>query len=365
MNNTSADDWSNLFSAIKERAQTHITPAIKACETIAPPEKYGFSVQFNESAEYNRNLNRCVACDGELVSSDGMLVCKKCAVELPSREESVNIRDTNRNIDDNCVISCRIDDGYSKGYNYRVVQSGSTTDKYKNKKMYDDCKHLFHNKKDRQYISEDVLRDAVALFGQTRKSGRVFRNRHKLGVLGACIYNCSMKHNVTRTIKEIATACDIEEKYISNGERYLQQLNEKKIITLTTKVNPVSDYLDRYLAILKIDRKYKPFLVELVTRTEKKKLHLIYDSKINTRCIGTIYILVTRIPELSKRIKPADIANAADVGKTTFTKMYKMVNEYSEVFKKTFRRHRIPMPASWKKKKHINTTATTIDEPRT
>lgn len=355
---SATSEWNDLFVQIMQTAQERSTPNVKTLVETAPVEKQMFSFGEKQIFPYisvepvksAHDMYRCVACNGELVSSDGMLVCKKCAVELPSREESVNIRDTNRNIDDSCVISCRMNDGFSRGYNYRVVQSSSATEKYRNKRMYEECKHIFHNTKNRQYISDDVLRDAIVLFGETRKSGRVFRNRHKLGVVGACIYYCSMKHNVTRTIKEIANACDVEEKYISNGERYLQYLNEKKIITLVTKVNPVSDYLDRYLAILKIDRKYKPFLVELVTRTEKKKLHLIHDSKINTRCIGTIYILVTRIPELGKRIKPADIANAADVGKTTFAKMYKMVNEYSEIFKKTFRKHRIPMPASWKKK---------------
>lgn len=209
-------------------------------------------------------------------------------------------------------------------------------------------KRLGHDLDKKPYIPADIAREAIEMFEMTRGCGRVFRKEHKWGVIGACIYHICMKRKITKTLNEIAHACEVHEKYISMGDRFLQSLNESGVITLSTKVNPISDYLDRYFAILGIDAKYKQFLVDLIARVEKKKLHLIYDSKNNTRCIGAVYILVTRIPALRAKISNEMIEKACGISKATFTKMYNMVHIYYRIFKKVFRIHKIPMPSYWK-----------------
>ena len=53
-------------------------------------------------------------------------------------------------------------------------------------------------------------------------------------------------NHITKTPREIASVMEIEERFLSQGDRIIQELNEKGIITIPTILRPLKDYLDQY-----------------------------------------------------------------------------------------------------------------------
>jgi transcription initiation factor TFIIIB Brf1 subunit/transcription initiation factor TFIIB len=195
---------------------------------------------------------------------------------------------------------------------------------------------------------KNVIKEANEQFAQIRESGVVVRKNVKKGLQGACLYYACYSNGISRTPMEIAKIIDITEKNISNGDRLLRDLNERGIITLPSGLDPAVSYINRYFELLKIDERYKQFVIDIINQFEEDKLHVIYDTKTNTKCIGAIYMLIDRIPELKQRISREKIEEECEISKNTFNKYYNMLCKFYKRFVHIFIQHRIPMKAEWK-----------------
>jgi transcription initiation factor TFIIIB Brf1 subunit/transcription initiation factor TFIIB len=140
---------------------------------------------------------------------------------------------------------------------------------------------------------------------------------------------------------------EIEEKFQSQGDRILHDLNEKGIISIPTKINPIYDYINRYFEILNIDSKYKAFVIDLIKRADEKNIHLLHDNKTNTKAIGSIYILIDRT-EYKNKITKEKIEKECGISKTTFIRYGDIIYNYYKLFKRIFKKHKISMPIEWK-----------------
>ena len=122
----------------------------------------------------------------------------------------------------------------------------------------------------------------------------------------------------------------------------------------------------RFCETLHIKKIYITFALALLKREEKKKLVIIHNSKLNTRCAGVIYFLLgiygskelqEDLPDLNP-ITQDSIHQATAVAPTTYKKTTQIFEQYYNKFKKTFKQYQMRMPKKWKKKGDSNTPAT-------
>jgi transcription initiation factor TFIIIB Brf1 subunit/transcription initiation factor TFIIB len=197
----------------------------------------------------------------------------------------------------------------------------------------------------------NIINTACELFDQILKKGYKYRENRRKGIFGACLYYACIEHNLTRAPKEIAAVMRIEERFLSQGDKLLQELNEYGIINIPTSYEPLSDYINQYFPTLGIPQEYKRFVIDLISRAEVKHLHVENESRTTSKCIGIIYLLTRRIPSL-RHITKNDISKKCNnISKTTFLRYYQIIMDNHRVLKKVFKRHGVPMPREWKESK--------------
>lgn len=196
-------------------------------------------------------------------------------------------------------------------------------------------------------IPNNAIKLALELFNKIKEHGNVYRGSGKKGVIGSCIFYACVMVNMSKTPKEIAIMINIEDRFISEGDRKLQKLNEKGVITIPTILRPILDYIDQYFPALEIPYKYKEFIIDIIERAEKKDIHIKNDGKPTTFCSGAIYLLVTQVASL-KHITKVNINKECSPKPSTFIKYYNLLLANGKILRPVFKKHKISMPLAWK-----------------
>ena len=348
------EDWTvfmDEFDKPEEEYQTtsgEIT-SYKIREGQAPID---ISLEENIVFDLDDKSSECYKCGGKLCRKKDIVICQGCGIEL---NNEVNITEeeysasaiTECNVHADGFISVKMVGKNSYGYQRSLLKTCASYSKYRKQNTFKDMNNWnVHSKK--HHIPKYVIREANDMFAVIKEHGYVYRKDGKKGVLSACLYYACYNNGISKTPGEIANFSGIEEKFQSQGDRVLRDLNEKNIIDIPVDVDPIGDYLDRYLKLLEIHKNYKPFLHDLINRAEKNRIHVLHDSKNNTKCAGVIYMLTDRIPELKKRINKDDIEAKCEISKTTFTRYYKVLCSFYRKIKKSFKKYKIPMKREWK-----------------
>jgi transcription initiation factor TFIIIB Brf1 subunit/transcription initiation factor TFIIB len=301
----------------------------------------------------NNLYNGLCHCGGQIYNNKGILVCQQCGIELQNtscviEEEEYSVSAvTDCNVNSNGFIAVKMIGKGSYGYQRSLLKTCANYSKYRKINTLKDMNN-WNNTSKKQHIPKNVIQEANDMFAKIKEKGYVFRKDGKIGVLSACLYYACYNNGISKTPSEIAQFSGIEERFHSQGDRILHDLNERGIIDIPLKVNPIVDYIDRYMELLDISKRYKQFVIDIIARAEKKHIHIIHDSKSNTKAIGAIYMLVERIPELRKRITKDMIEKDCGISKTTFIRYYNILYKYYKKLKKIFKIHQIPMPIEWK-----------------
>jgi transcription initiation factor TFIIIB Brf1 subunit/transcription initiation factor TFIIB len=203
----------------------------------------------------------------------------------------------------------------------------------------------------------------IELFSKIKENNYVYRGNGKKGVLGACLFYACVMNHITKTPREIASVMEIEERFLSQGDRTVQELNEKGVISIPTILRPLTDYLDQYFPALGIPLKYRQFIIDIVERAEKKNIHILNDSRTTTKCIGAIFLLINRVKEL-KKISKDQIVKECNISKSTFIRYYNLLLMNYKILKPVFKKHRIPMPVSWKESNKDEKTDSIVVVPK-
>jgi hypothetical protein len=296
--------------------------------------------------------NKCHICDGDLYLSVNILTCQSCGLETQNcsnitEEEYSTAAITDCNVNSNGFISMRIVGPGSYGYNRALLKTSANYEKYRKINMLKDMNSWNNNSK-KHHMPKNIMLEVNDDFDKIKKHGYVFRKDGKKGVISALLYYRCYAHGISKTPSEIAQFSGIEEKFHSQGDRILHDLAERGIIQIPHKVNPIIDYIERYMELLEIDKKYKQFIIDLINRAEAKHIHILHDSKANTKAVGAIYVLVDRIPSLRSRVTKDIIEKECGISKTTFLRYYNIIHTYYKKIKKTFKKHNISMPSNWR-----------------
>jgi transcription initiation factor TFIIIB Brf1 subunit/transcription initiation factor TFIIB len=372
-NDTTEISWEDLFTQLKDLSVIDIQPR---CDNLdnskkLEPDKDLPKNDTHESIETKQtkvskyqNLENtliiqdtkqtgiCNACGDQLYSSGSFLVCKSCGLELQGTSNQTNedysaSAQNECNVNDKGFISMRVIGKGSYGYNRNLLKSCANYSQYRKMNTLKEM-HNWNAQSTTNHLPKNVIEEANNMFAKIKEKGHVYRKDVKKGVQSACLYYACYNNNISKTPNEIAQIVGIAEKFHSSGDRILRDLNERRVIDLPAKVDPIVDYVERYFELLNINKKYRDFVLDLIYQANKEKLHVLCDSKNNTKCIGAIYMLIDRVPELRKSIDKDTIDKECEISKTTFMKYYILLCKYYRKFVPIFAKHKIPMKLEWK-----------------
>jgi transcription initiation factor TFIIIB Brf1 subunit/transcription initiation factor TFIIB len=292
----------------------------------------------------------CPTCRTQCVIDGNALVCQSCGYELTNLIEAqsdFSVAAQECSGMSSVFVPLKLVGCTASRYTRSVYLAAANYGDYAKNKNFKEMVAWSHRSKGRK-LPKNVIRAANEMFHIIKQHGYVFRVNCKRGVMGECLYYACNAHGISKTPGEIADIVGIEEKFLSYGDRVLQDLNEKRIITIPTNIDPIRDYTVRYLDLLDIDPKYVDFVVDLINTAERKRIHILHDSRNNTKAAGAVYILVCRIPKYKKLINTDMIEQRCNISKTTFKRYADVIVQYHRVLTRVFKRHRIPMPDSWR-----------------
>jgi transcription initiation factor TFIIIB Brf1 subunit/transcription initiation factor TFIIB len=297
------------------------------------------------------NYNVCPKCQLETHVSDGAVCCAKCGYTQIVVSHGTNCYSASTDLDhgtsQDSFMSFKVVGKNAYGLQRSLLKTCSNYkafSKSTNKKDMHNFVFQYEGKK----IPKNVIDLAIDMFTTIKDAGYVFRGNGKRGVMGACLfYSCVVK-GITKTPREIAAVMKIEERFLSSGDRVLQELNEHKIIDIPTNFDPLRHYIHQYFPALKIPAEYEEFIVALVQRAEKKNIHIKNDSRMTTKCVGAIYLLITRVKSLNHITKEDIVRECSKISKSTFVRYYSLLCVNHKKIKHVFKKYRIPMPVDWK-----------------
>lgn len=296
-----------------------------------------------------RKYTVCPKCNTEGTLNSGTVFCVSCGLETSIIDDFNKYNfslESDYNTSDNSFMSFNFVGRNSYCYQRSFLKTCANYSSYRknnNRKEMYNYNYQYNGKK----IPKNAIKLAIELFSKIKENNYVFRGNGKKGVLGACLFYACVMNNITKTPREISSVMEIEERFLSQGNRKVQELNEKGVICIPTILRPFKDYLDQYFPILNIDIKYKQFVIDLINRAEKKNLHIENDSRTTTKCIGSIYMLINRVKELN-HINKDHIVKECDISKSTFIRYYNLLLINYKKIKPVFKKHRIPMPNHWR-----------------
>lgn len=359
----SKNDWDELFDQINDLSQSAVTNtalfSVASLSALEQQQSKNDIIDENTTLEASihtniqKTSNGCYSCGGKLLVRDNYMICQTCGQEFQGtvvstiEDECTVTTAQDSNVNDKGFISMRIVGKGSYGYNRNLLKSCANYSRYRTMTTLKEM-HNWNSQSTENQLPKNVISEANNMFAAIKEHGYVFRKDVKKGVQGACLYYTCHMNNLSKTPYEIAKIIGIAEKFLSAGDRILRDLNERNIIQIPAKIDSISSYVDRYFELLVIPAIYKSFVLDLIGQADSDKLHVLHDSKNNTKCIGAIYMLVERIPILRKMISKDRIEAECGISKTTFIKYYNMLCKYYRKLAHVFIKHRIPMKSIWR-----------------
>jgi transcription initiation factor TFIIIB Brf1 subunit/transcription initiation factor TFIIB len=296
------------------------------------------------------DYKKCPKCNIYCKVEGIQIICEKCGLAREWDNNSNNYCisfEQNYNTSNNSFMTFNMVGKNSYCYQRSLLKTCANYSSFRNNNNKKEIINKIYQY-DGNKLPINICNLTAELFDQIKQKNYVFRGNGKWGVIGACLFYACIMNNLTRTPREIANIVGVEDRFLSQGDRTLQELNELGVINIPTTFKPLSDYLDQFLSALEIPIKYKQFIIDLISRAEKKHIHIGNESRTTTKCIGSIYMLCKRIPSL-KHIKKDKISNECiNISKSTFIRYYNLLMENPKKIKKVFKKWKIPMPVEWK-----------------
>ena len=324
--------------------------AIDALEQMQPAADIDTCFEVNISLP--SKVTGCHACGGELRTKNRLLTCQECGLEISDAagmsfdEEAISsLHDSN--VNDKSFISMRVIGPGSYGYNKNLLKNCA---KYPVFRTMVTLKEFltWNSQSNNNKIPKNIIEIANKMFSDIKDHGNVYRKDVKKGVQGACLYYACHMDGISKTPSEIATIVGIDEKFLSAGDRILRDLNERGVIYIPAKINVIANYVNRYFELLSIPNKYKQFIFDIIDQADDDRLHVLFDSKDNTKCVGAICLLIDRVKKLRPIIDKDKLGIECNISKTTFIKYHNMINKYYKKFIHIFVKHGIPLKSSWR-----------------
>lgn len=300
----------------------------------------------------------CENCNIDMVMQEQYYLCEKCGNIGEFISKQITLTDCKTNYNSN-------KSGKGSYMSNGRHNNNSTDHKLVSMKKLLQSMRSINENSTHMRLPEYVLSFALKIY-ESFKADRVSRCNKKKGIIANCMLLACNHFSIPRTPKEIATILGINETVITNNQPIVA--DHVKTHNLFVDATNDNDYMFmlRFCETLHIKKIYITFALALLKREEKKKLVIIHNSKLNTRCAGVIYFLLgiygskelqEDLPDLNP-ITQDSIHQATAVAPTTYKKTTQIFEQYYNKFKKTFKQYQMRMPKKWKKKGDSNTPTT-------
>lgn len=362
---TNVPSWDTLQSELNDLSNVTEINTLDLCTLANPDDKFNMETNIKIT---DLRTEGCYSCGGRLFSKGSILTCQSCGLEIPgglvaSADEDHNIvagLNTDCNVNNKGFVSIKIIGKGSYGMNRNMMKNCANYKTYRTMATLKEM-HNWNSQSSGKQLPKNIIEETNRMFATIKDHGLVYRKNVKRGVQAACLYYICHINGISKTPTEIAQIASIDEKFLSMGDRILRDLNERRIITIPGRINSIPSYIDRYFELLGISPKYKQFVIDIIEQADADHLHVLHDSKNNTKCIGTIYLLIERVPYLRKKIDKEQVEKECSISKTTFVKYYTMLCKFYRRFAHCFAKHGIKMKREWKEK--VDNLATDV-KPR-
>lgn len=291
----------------------------------------------------------CQDCNVQMRPMKNSYKCDNCGVDkqvyVYKNEFSANIID-NYNSNENCSQSIKIVGPCSYRYKKALWKTSSDHGKVQSNTTNRQL-NRFNAQSAVGKLPIIILKEAAELYKTVQTYNIVCRGKGRVGALGACIgFVCDI-HDISKKPKEIAAFLDIEESYLSKGDKLLRSLHAENKIDIPIYHNPTNAYLIQYFEALCIDEKFKPFISDLIERASQTDMLGENNSRISTQCAGAIYALKV-LENLS--YKKSDIVKYCKISKSTFIRYYEFLLKNRKILNTVCIAHKVSILVKNKKK---------------
>jgi transcription initiation factor TFIIIB Brf1 subunit/transcription initiation factor TFIIB len=359
LSNTESTDeeWINFMNSISsESDESESLNFDKITENSFSLDNNYININLEKNIDINViTENICEKCNISCKTLNGIIYCELCRMEDKIETDNITFNsENNHNTNNNSFMAFNFTGNGSYCYQRSFLKSCANYSSFRKNNNRKDM-YNYNYKYEGNKLPKNVIKLAIELFSTIKDNKYVYRGNGKKGIIGACLFYACVINKITKTPREIANILGIEERFLSQGDRTIQELNEKGVINIPTILRPIDDYLNQYFALLKINMKYKPFIIDVIDRIDKKNIHIVNDSRTTTKAIGTIYLLINRLKKY-KNINKEMIVKECKISKSTFIRYYNLLLKNNIYIRPIFKRHKIPMPNEWKsREKQIET----------
>lgn len=293
------------------------------------------------------NWRYCLSCNVEAIEDiiqSRRLICPKCGMEIQNiNDDEVNYYTSlHYNTMQLDSVSTKIEGKNSYAHNKSLRGTCSDYNAWNSKKAIkhlNKCSYESETDKIPPCINEIVVKE----FEKIRKR-KTFRGPVQIGIKAVLAYYICPTENIIRKPSEMAKLHGILERDLSRADSIVREFIEEGVIDIPVNQNNHITFVERYTRLLKIDDRWKSFILDILERAEKKHLYANKSPKLSTKCVGTIYLVINSIPSLKKRISKDDIVSKCNISKTTFINQYQLLLANKKKLKKVFKKYGIEFP---------------------
>lgn len=181
-------------------------------------------------------------------------------------------------------------------------------------------------------FSHSILNTSRDLCQKVQKTG-VYRTKVLREILAACINYSCLDAGISYKASEIAEFMQLDKKGFSRGESILRDLHSRGVINIKINCNPMHNFVNRFFRILKLDEKYKGFVIEMIEAAESNEV--ARTSIMESKCVGAIWLLIQSLG-INKSAKELD--DECNVRRNTFyrfcTEVTKCLRFFTPIYKK-------------------------------
>ena len=338
--NIKSDKIENLIISMDSNLNKINLETDKSADSI----KYNNRNNSENICDTTRYCHKCNVEAIEDISPTLKLICPKCGLEFQNiNDKSVNFSTSIQyNTSKFNSITTKIEGKNSYAHNKSLRGACSNYNVWNSKKAVkhlNRCSYESETDKIPPYINEVV----IAEFEKIRKR-KTFRGPVQIGIKAVLAYYICPVENLARKPSEMAKLHGIMERDLSKADSIVREFIEDGVIDLQVNQNSYDSFIERYMALLDIDTKWKQIVIDIIERAEKKHLYVKKNPKLSTKCMGVIYLIINSVPSLKGRISKDDISSKCNISKTTFISQYQLLINNSKKFRKIFKKYNMTFP---------------------
>ena len=161
---------------------------------------------------------------------------------------------------------------------------------------------------------------------------KLSRGNVRKGLIACCIFYACKQHNMSRSIKEIASICDIEPAVVNNSNKVFQSVMADHYISEHFKeTTETDDLLSRFCSYLSLQRKDTSQIIKIIKPIQDymDEEQLLIGK--TPSAITAAYILYA-VEKLSFNITKKTISEKLNVSIVTINKISQTIHNNSEFF---------------------------------